>query len=129
MCNSRRCDCKGSCCQSCAKHSLQINKADSPARALLFAASAGKQALLFAPTELLAMQHYNTLARLADELPLGGVRPRMGILTGSKTAAEKKSIKADIAQGNLNIIISTQAALYVDAWEKLALVVVDEQHK
>jgi ATP-dependent DNA helicase RecG len=93
------------------------------------AAPAGKQALLFAPTELLATQHYNTLAKLADELPLGGARPRMGILTGSKTAAEKRNIKADIAAGRLNIIISTQAALYVDAWQSLALVVVDEQHK
>jgi ATP-dependent DNA helicase RecG len=105
----------------------------SPSRYRYFcidaAASAGKQALLFAPTELLATQHYKNLERLADELPLGGARPRMGILTGSNTASEKRKIKADIAQGKLNIIISTQAALYVDAWEKLALVVVDEQHK
>lgn len=58
-----------------------------------------------------------------------GVRPRIGILTGSLTAAAKRSFKQEIAEGRLNIIISTQAALYVDAWDKLALVVIDEQHK
>jgi ATP-dependent DNA helicase RecG len=88
----------------------------------------GYQALLFAPTELLATQHYKTLEKLAEELPMG-VRPRIGILTGSLTAAAKRDFKQEIAAGRLNIIISTQAALYVDAWDKLALVVIDEQHK
>jgi ERCC4-related helicase len=90
---------------------------------------AGYQALLFAPTELLAGQHNKTLERLAEDLPMKGMRPRVGMLVGSITPAAKKQLKKEIAVGDKNIIISTQAALWVKDWHKLALVVVDEQHK
>lgn len=96
--------------------------------AVVLLCCAGYQALLFAPTELLATQHYQTLEKLADELPVA-VRPRIGLLTGSMSAAAKRSMKADIGDGKINIVISTQAALWVDAWDKLALIVIDEQHK
>lgn len=92
-------------------------------------ALAGYQALLFAPTELLAGQHYKTLERLAEDLPIKLMRARVGMLVGSITPAAKKQLKKEIAAGNKNIIISTQAALWVKDWHKLALVVVDEQHK
>lgn len=57
------------------------------------------------------------------------MRARVGMLVGSITPAAKKQLKKEIAAGDKNIIISTQAALWVKDWHKLALVVVDEQHK
>lgn len=89
---------------------------------------AGYQALLFAPTELLATQHYDTLQRLAEQLPMS-MRPRIDLLVGSCTATAKKISKGKIASGETRIIISTQAALWVNQWSNLALIVVDEQHK
>lgn len=99
-----------------------------PTNVVSYALLAGYQALLFAPTELLAGQHYKTLERLAEELPMR-LRPRVGMLVGSSGGAAKKQLKAEIASGEKNVIISTQAALWVNEWAKLALVVVDEQHK
>ena len=88
----------------------------------------GYQALIFAPTELLAEQHYRTLYGLAEQLPLGQ-RPNIGLLVGSSSKAEKTKVKNGIASGHISIIISTQAALWVKEWHNLALVVIDEQHK
>jgi ATP-dependent DNA helicase RecG len=88
----------------------------------------GYQALLFAPTELLATQHLKTLEALADSLPLS-MRPRIGLLVGGLQGKARKELREQISSGQKNIIISTQAALWVPEWGKLALVVVDEQHK
>jgi len=92
-------------------------------------AISGFQALIFAPTELLAKQHYRTLLDLVERLPLRPHRPRVALLVGSTPKAEKDATKAAIAQGRTTILISTQAALWVKDWHKLALVLVDEQHK
>eukprot|EP00775_Hariotina_reticulata_P012580 gene12580-12710_t len=100
--------------------------------AALAAAGSGYQSLLLAPTELLATQHYATLTSLSEQLflkHLGLKRPRVALLTSSSKASEKTAIKAALAGGRCDVLVSTQAALWVRDWSKLALVVVDEQHK
>jgi ATP-dependent DNA helicase RecG len=91
--------------------------------------SAGYQALLLAPTELLATQHMATLTFIADRLPLA-LRPRVELLTSSVAAKQKAAVKAGLARGDVDLLVSTQSALWLNGgWSKLALVVVDEQHK
>lgn len=89
---------------------------------------AGCQALMFAPTELLARQHMGTLNRIIEELPLEH-RPRTGLLLGSASAREKRELKAQVAAGQRDILVSTTAALWVQDWHNLGLVIIDEQHK
>ncbi|KAF6260024.1 hypothetical protein COO60DRAFT_1625888 [Scenedesmus sp. NREL 46B-D3] len=85
--------------------------------ACLAVRQAGHQALLLAPTTLLAAQHMATLSSIADRLPLA-LRPR-----------EKAAMKARLARGDVDLLVSTQALWLNGGWSKLALVVVDEQHK
>lgn len=88
----------------------------------------GYQALLLAPTELLASQHFSTLSFISEQLPLAD-RPRVELLTSSMPAKVKDDVKRRIAAGGVDLVVSTQAALWVKKWGKLALLVVDEQHK
>ncbi|WIA19703.1 hypothetical protein OEZ85_005629 [Tetradesmus obliquus] len=97
--------------------------------ACLAVRQAGYQALLLAPTELLASQHLATLNFIAERLPLS-LRPRIELLTGSLANKEKAGVKARLAAGEVDLLVATQAALWLKGgWSKLALVVVDEQHK
>lgn len=85
---------------------------------------AGQVALL-APLEVLAQQHYKTLAKLL--LPLG---IRVEMLTGSLTAKHKEQIKASLAAGNIDVIIGTHAIIQDDIeFHNLKLAIIDEQHK
>ena len=92
------------------------------AAALLYqAARAGAQGVMLAPTELLARQHRDTLARL-------GLAPEL--LLGSTPAAQKKKLKAALAGGSVSIAVGTHALLQEDVqFANLALVIVDEQHR
>jgi len=92
------------------------------AAALLYqAAQAGQQSAMMAPTELLARQHRDTLTKL-------GLAP--ALLIGSTPAAEKKKIKADLANGSASLAVGTHALLEKDVqFANLALVIVDEQHR
>ena len=84
-------------------------------------AQGGAQAAVMAPTELLARQHHETLLSL-------GLSP--ALLVGATPAAEKKRIKAGLAEGTLPLVVGTHALLQKDvSFAKLALVVVDEQHR
>ncbi len=85
----------------------------------------GGQTALMVPTELLARQHVATLTRM---LAPGGMR--VGLLTGSLTAAEKRKIRQQIADGQLDLVVGTHALLTQEvSFSKLALVVADEQHR
>ncbi|OBG22711.1 ATP-dependent DNA helicase RecG [Mycobacterium sp. 852002-51057_SCH5723018] len=104
--------------------------------AMLQMVDAGYQCALLAPTEVLAAQHLlsitNVLGPLAMGSQLGGAdeATRVALLTGSMTAAQKKQIRAEIASGQVGIVIGTHALLQ-DAVEfhNLGMVVVDEQHR
>ena len=93
--------------------------------AMALAVRAGWQAVLMAPTEILARQHHGGLAPLLDEL---GVRSEF--LSGSLSAARKREIHDAIAGGMAEVVIGTHAVISeaVD-FPRLGLAVVDEQHR
>jgi len=94
--------------------------------ALLAMASAievGRQAALMAPTEILARQHFERLGPMADGL-------RLRLLTGRDRAAERRATLADLAAGDIDIVVGTHA-LFQDSviFRDLGVAVVDEQHR
>ncbi|HVU42931.1 MAG TPA: ATP-dependent DNA helicase RecG [Xanthobacteraceae bacterium] len=96
--------------------------------ALLAAAhviEAGRQAALMAPTEILARQHFSTIAPLAEKAGL-----RVAILTGRDRGRERDDILAALAAGRINLIVGTHALFQEDVeFDDLALAIVDEQHR
>ena len=96
--------------------------------ALLAAATvieAGRQAAFMAPTEILARQHFATIARLA---PAAGIR--FAILTGRERGRERAEILSALAAGDIDLIVGTHALFQDDvAFHDLALAIVDEQHR
>lgn len=95
--------------------------------AMLHAVDAGRQAVLLAPTEVLAAQHARTLA---DLLGAAGVDAPVALLTGSMTVPEKRATLLDVVSGEAGIVVGTHALLGegVDFFD-LGLVVIDEQHR
>ncbi len=96
--------------------------------ALLSAANvieAGRQAALMAPTEILARQHFATIAPLAAS---AGVRA--AILTGRERGKEREGILERLASGDIDLLVGTHA-LFQDevVFNDLALAIVDEQHR
>jgi ATP-dependent DNA helicase RecG len=96
--------------------------------ALLAAATvieAGRQAAFMAPTELLARQHFATIAPLAAAAGI-----RLAILTGRERGRERPEILSALAAGEIDLIVGTHALFQDDvAFHDLALAVVDEQHR
>jgi len=94
------------------------------------AAKAGYQTVFMVPTEVLARQHHKTITSIVDDASL-----QTCILTGSESKLnnqniDKKSIKQKISSGEVNIIIGTQTVIQKSvSFNKLALVVIDEQHR
>ena len=95
------------------------------AGAVWLAAKSGWQAALMAPTELLAAQHYRTLS---DLLSPAGIR--VGLLTGSMRAKEKRDVRERLALGMLDLVVGTHALISEGtAFARLGLVITDEQHR
>ncbi|MBN2447769.1 MAG: ATP-dependent DNA helicase RecG [Phycisphaerae bacterium] len=93
--------------------------------ACLLAIANGRQATLMAPTEVLAQQHYRNVSRYLE-----GSRVRWSLLRGGMPAAERRAALRAIERGETELVIGTHALLQRDVnFKKLALVVVDEQHK
>ncbi len=93
------------------------------ALAAVAAARAGHQSALMAPTELLAEQHERTLRPLLEHSGL-----RLGLLTSS--APDAVSVREAAARGELDLVVGTHALVQADvAFARLALVVIDEQHR
>lgn len=95
----------------------------------LVARDNGKQTAFMAPTELLAVQHERSLARLYAGLP-EDERPTIALLTGSTRAKRRREIDEAMTAGEIDILIGTHA-LVQDAvsFGDLALAIVDEQHR
>jgi ATP-dependent DNA helicase RecG len=96
--------------------------------ALLSAATvieAGRQAALMAPTEILARQHFATIAPLAERAGI-----RVAVLTGRERGRERSETLDRLALGDIDLIVGTHA-LFEDevAFRDLALAVIDEQHR
>ena len=95
--------------------------------ALLMCAANGRQGCLMAPTEVLAVQHYEALLEMSEEY---GLCIRPALLTGSQTAKEKREIYGKIAAGEVNAIIGTHALIQEKVvYRRLSLVITDEQHR
>ena len=96
--------------------------------ALLAAATvieAGRQAAFMAPTEILARQHFSTLAPLAAKAGI-----RVAILTGRERGRDRPEILSALAAGEIDLIVGTHALFQDDvAFHDLALAIVDEQHR
>jgi ATP-dependent DNA helicase RecG len=85
----------------------------------------GRQAALMAPTELLARQHFNTIAPLAAAAGIN-----VDILTGRERGRERESILERLALGDAHMLVGTHALFQETvAFRDLALAVVDEQHR
>lgn len=97
--------------------------------AMLLAVAHGHQAVLMAPTEVLARQHARNLQR-----SLAASRVRIGVLTGGLSVGERRELMEKIASGQIDLVIGTHAVVHAVArgearFAKLGLVVIDEQHK
>lgn len=85
----------------------------------------GLQSALMAPTEILAEQHYKTLAPLLEQSG-----QRVGLLTGSMRVREKREVWAKLEAGEIDLLIGTHALISEGVhFKKLGLVITDEQHR
>ncbi len=116
-------------------------------RAMLQVVDDGGQAVLLAPTEVLAQQHYRSLTQLLGPLGRAGEldgavldnpaqATRVALLTGSQGAKARRAALDDVASGAAGIVIGTHTLLYhrvrLDdqvVFKDLGLVVIDEQHR
>ncbi len=105
-------------------------------RAMLQVIDAGGQAVLLAPTEVLAQQHYRSITSMLGPMAqagmLGGAEraTRVALLTGSLAAAGRRRALLEAASGEAGIVIGTHAVLEERVqFADLGLVVIDEQHK
>ncbi len=95
------------------------------AYAMLLAVAHGSQAVLMAPTEILARQHALTLKRM-----LAASEVRLIELVGGLSAGERSRVLEQIAEGEIDLIVGTQAVIQEDVrFKKIGLAVIDEQHK
>ncbi|MCI6417362.1 MAG: ATP-dependent DNA helicase RecG [Bacteroidales bacterium] len=92
---------------------------------MLIALDNGYQATLIAPTEILAMQHFQSINRF-----IGDMNINVSLLTGSIKGKSRKLLLTSLADGSINILIGTHAILEENViFNNLGLVVIDEQHR
>lgn len=95
--------------------------------ALLMTAANGYQGALMAPTEVLAVQHFETIKEYTQQY---GLAFRPVLLVGSMTAGQKRAAYGEIEDGRANLVIGTHALIQDKVrYQSLALVVTDEQHR
>lgn len=93
--------------------------------AALRAIEAGYQAVLMAPTELLAEQHWKTVQRVAGDLPV-----RLGYLSGEVGAGARRELLPALAAGEPAFVVGTHALIQEEVrFGQLGLAVIDEQHR
>ncbi|MCZ6593680.1 MAG: ATP-dependent DNA helicase RecG [Bacteroidetes bacterium] len=92
---------------------------------MLIALDNGFQACLMAPTEILSVQHYNSLHELCNSLNIS-----IYLLTGSTITSKRKEIHEKLENGSLNLLIGTHALLEDKVkFKNLGLAIIDEQHR
>ncbi len=90
-----------------------------------FAYLNGFQTLVMAPTEVLARQHYSTFSNM-----LAAIGVRVELLSGSLTAKQKAEVRKAAAEGEIHVLVGTQALIQkTSEMKRLGLVIVDEQHR
>lgn len=95
------------------------------ALAALMAVSNGYQAVMMAPTELLAEQHFRTFRSWLEPLGI-----RVGWCVGKQTASQRRQVVAALVAGEINVAIGTHALFQDDvSFHRLGLIIIDEQHR
>lgn len=85
----------------------------------------GYQSALMAPTEILAVQHYNNLKEFLKDTDI-----EIALLTGSTPKKEKTDIYEKLSNGTIQIVVGTHALIQDDVtYNNLGLVITDEQHR
>lgn len=121
-------DMGGSCCMNrLIQGDVGSGKTIVAVLALLMCVANGYQGALMAPTEVLAIQHFDSIMEYTKQCHLA-FRPVL--LVGSMTAKEKREVYEKIACGEANLVIGTHALIQEKAvYQSLALVITDEQHR
>ncbi|MDX9729996.1 MAG: ATP-dependent DNA helicase RecG, partial [Bacteroidales bacterium] len=92
---------------------------------MLIGADNGYQGCLMAPTEVLAMQHFNSISKFVT-----GIDVEVALLTGSTKRSERNRIEKGLLDGTINILIGTHALIEENVqYKNLGLVIIDEQHR
>ena len=92
---------------------------------MLIAIDNGYQATIMAPTEILAIQHYNGIKELLEQTDL-----KVELLTGSSKTKKRREIHAGLEDGSLHILIGTHAILEDKVqFKNLGISIIDEQHR
>ena len=92
---------------------------------MLIALDNNFQACMMAPTEILAQQHYQSLSKDLEKLPIN-----VALLTGSTKTQERKIIHQGLQEGSLHILIGTHALIEDKVqFKNLGLAIIDEQHR
>jgi ATP-dependent DNA helicase RecG len=95
------------------------------AAALFLAVGNGRQGVLMAPTEALAIQHAERLVA-----PCAALGVRLGVLVGSRSERDKDEVRARMASGDVDLVVGTHAVIQEGVrWARLGLAVVDEQQR
>ena len=92
---------------------------------MLLAADNGFQSCLMAPTEILAQQHFASISRMVEGLPVN-----VKLLTGSAKSAARKKLLPQLQDGVIHILIGTHAILEDTVqFKNLGIAIIDEQHR
>ncbi len=92
---------------------------------MLISADNGFQSCLMAPTEVLAIQHFNSISHF-----MKGIDAEVALLTGSTKRSERTRIENGLLDGSINILIGTHALIEENVkYKNLGLVIIDEQHR
>jgi ATP-dependent DNA helicase RecG len=92
---------------------------------MLIGADNGYQSCLMAPTEVLAIQHFNSISRFVR-----GIDATPALLTGSTRRSERGRIEKGLLDGTIDILIGTHALIEENVrYKNLGLVIIDEQHR
>ncbi len=95
------------------------------AAAAYIAIKNGMQCALMAPTEILAIQHYNEISAM-----LAGLGIKCGLLTGSVKGVSRNKLLKGLSDGSVGLVVGTHALLTEDVlFARLGLVICDEQHR
>lgn len=93
--------------------------------AMLMAVASGRQAALMAPTEILAEQHFRSIADTLE-----GSKVRVSLLTGSLSDRERQDVLAGVASGSIDMVVGTHALIGETVqFDALGVAVIDEQHR
>jgi ATP-dependent DNA helicase RecG len=92
---------------------------------MLLALDNGFQACIMAPTEILAIQHFNSIVEM-----LSGMEVNVALLTGSTKAKARRTLHERLENGELHILIGTHALIEDKVkFKNLGLAIIDEQHR